>query len=94
MLHEGSQRKVARERDLFKKNYINACEGLLFLKANKRHHQETVILPLKKSILAFPELLAQFSSGIAGVGLVVMYPIFRNLASLNLSYALSRPKTT
>lgn len=29
---------------------------------------------------------------IAGAGLIVMYPIFRNLTSLNWSYALSRQK--
>jgi hypothetical protein len=42
-------KKVARERDLFKKNYVHACESLLFLMANKRHHRETAILSLKKS---------------------------------------------
>ncbi|KAI5420908.1 Regulator of nonsense transcripts upf2 [Lathyrus oleraceus] len=34
--------------------------------------KETAILPLKKSNPELPELLAQFSSGIAGAGLVVM----------------------
>ncbi|WJX20042.1 hypothetical protein P8452_09645 [Trifolium repens] len=42
-------KKVAKERDLFKKNYVHACDSLLFLMANKRHHRETAILSLKKS---------------------------------------------
>lgn len=73
-------KKVARERDLFKKNYIHACESLLFLMTDKSHHRETAILSLKKSGPELSELLAQFSAGIAGAGLAVVLSVICKLA--------------
>ncbi|KAJ1404802.1 hypothetical protein SESBI_26380 [Sesbania bispinosa] len=56
-------KKLARERDLYKKNYLHACESLLSLMADKRKHRKTAILSLN-------ELLTQCSAGIAGTGLL------------------------
>ncbi|RDX92915.1 hypothetical protein CR513_24892 [Mucuna pruriens] len=73
-------KKVARERDLFKKNYLHACESLLSLMVDKRQHRKTAILSLKKSGPELPELLTQFSAGIAGTGLAVLLSVICKLA--------------
>ncbi|XP_061349240.1 uncharacterized protein LOC133294554 isoform X2 [Gastrolobium bilobum] len=73
-------KKVTRDRDLYKKNYLHACESLLFLMVNKRQHRKTAILSLKKSGPELPELLTQFSAGIAGTGLAVLLSVICKLA--------------
>lgn len=82
--------KVTRERDLFKKNYIHACESLLFLMADKRRHRETAILSLKKSGPELPELLTQFSAGIAGTGLAVVLSVICKLACGRVPFCASK----
>ncbi|KAK7392398.1 hypothetical protein VNO78_20837 [Psophocarpus tetragonolobus] len=72
--------KVVRERDLFKKNYLHACESLLSLMVDKGQHRKTAILSLKKSGPELPELLTQFSAGIAGTGLAVLLSVICKLA--------------
>ncbi|KAI5399316.1 hypothetical protein KIW84_064613 [Lathyrus oleraceus] len=83
-------KKVARERDLFKKNYIHACESLLFLMTDKSHHRETAILSLKKSGPELPELLTQFSAGIAGAGLAVVLSVICKLACGRVPFCASK----
>ncbi|XP_027364942.1 uncharacterized protein LOC113872000 isoform X2 [Abrus precatorius] len=73
-------KKVARERDLYKKNYLHACESLLSLMVDKRKHRKTAILSLKKSGPELPQLLTQFSVGIAGTGLAVLLSVICKLA--------------
>lgn len=73
-------KKVARERDLFKKNYLHACESLLSLMVDKRRQRKTAILSLKKSGPELPELLTQFSASIAGTGLAVLLSVICKLA--------------
>lgn len=73
-------KKAARERDLYKKNYLHACESLLSLMVDKRQHRKTAILSLKKSGPKLPELLTQFSVGIAGTGLAVLLSVICKLA--------------
>lgn len=87
-------KKVARERDLFKKNYIHACESLLFLMADKRHRRETAILSLKKSGPELPELLTQFSTGIAGTGLAVLLSVMCKLACGRVPFCASKVFST
>ncbi|XP_027349977.1 uncharacterized protein LOC113861385 isoform X6 [Abrus precatorius] len=58
-------KKVGRERDLFKKNSSHACETLLSLMVNKKQCPKTAIISLKKSGPKLPELLTQFSACIA-----------------------------
>lgn len=84
------KKKVARERDLFKKNYIHACESLLFLMADKRHRRETAVLSLKKSGPELPELLTQFSAGIAGTGLAVVLSVICKLACGRAPFCASK----
>ncbi|XP_014514355.1 uncharacterized protein LOC106772456 [Vigna radiata var. radiata] len=73
-------KKVAKDRDLFKKNYLHACESLLSILVDKRPHRKTAILSLKKSGPELPELLTQFSAGIAGTGLAVLLSVICKLA--------------
>ncbi|XXG79377.1 hypothetical protein AAC387_Pa09g0462 [Persea americana] len=68
------RRKAVRERDLYKKNYFHACESLLSVLVHKRHGKAT-ILSLKKSGPELPQLLTQFSAGIAGTGLAVIFSV-------------------
>ncbi|XP_061341369.1 uncharacterized protein LOC133287721 isoform X2 [Gastrolobium bilobum] len=73
-------KKLGRERDLYKKNYVHACESLLSLMVDKKQRRKTAILTLKKSGTELPELLTQFSAGIAGTGLAVLLSVFCKLA--------------
>ncbi|XP_030947165.1 uncharacterized protein LOC115971401 isoform X2 [Quercus lobata] len=83
-------RKVGRERDLYKKNYFHACECLLSLMAHKRYHGKTAILSLKKSGPELPELLTQFSVGIAGTGLAVLFNVICKVACGRVPFCASR----
>lgn len=76
-----TSKKIGRERDLYKRNYFHACESLLSLMINKRQHRRTAILSLKKSGPELPELLTQFSAGIAGTGLAVLFSVICKVAA-------------
>ena len=73
-------KKVGRERDLYKRNSIHACESLLSLMVDRRQRPKTAILSLKKSGPELPELLTQFSAGIAGTGIAVLLSVICKLA--------------
>ncbi|MFQ6635914.1 hypothetical protein Gotur_012661 [Gossypium turneri] len=77
---KNASRKLASERDLYKKNYFHACECLLSLIVDKRRHGRTAILSLKKSSPELPQLLSQFSAGIAGTGLAVLLSVIWKVA--------------
>ncbi|KAK5774324.1 hypothetical protein F383_07346 [Gossypium arboreum] len=77
---KNASRKLASERDLYKKNYFHACECLLSLMVDKRRHGRTAILSLKKSGPELPQLLSQFSAGIAGTGLAVLLSVIWKVA--------------
>ena len=47
---------------------------------DKKQRRKTAILSLKKSGPELPELLTQFSAGIAGTGLAVLLSVMCNLA--------------
>ncbi|KAK7277672.1 hypothetical protein RJT34_22687 [Clitoria ternatea] len=83
-------KKVAQERDLYKKNYIHACESLLSLMVDKRRNRKTAILSLKKSGPELPELLTQFSAGIAGTGLAVLLSVICKLACGRVPFCASK----
>lgn len=82
--------KVVRERDLYKKNYVHACESLLFLMVDKRQNRKTAILSLKKSGPELPDLLTQFSAGIAGTGLAVLLTVVCKLATGRVPFCTSK----
>ncbi|XP_012435867.1 uncharacterized protein LOC105762624 [Gossypium raimondii] len=77
---KNASRKLASERDLYKKNYFHACECLLSLIVDKRRHGRTAILSLKKSGPELSQLLSQFSAGIAGTGLAVLLSVIWKVA--------------
>lgn len=83
-------KKVARERDLYKKNYLHACESLLSLMVDRRQQRKTAILSLKKSGPELPELLTQFSAGIAGTGLAVLLSVICKLACGRVPFCASK----
>ena len=89
-----NSRKVGRERDLYKKNYFHACECLLSLMAHKRYHGKTAILSLKKSGPELPELLTQFSVGIAGTGLAVLFNVICKVACGRVPFCASKLSST
>lgn len=73
-------KKIGRERDLYKRNNLHACESLLSLMVDKKQRRKTAIPSLKKSGPELPELLTQISAGIAGTGLAVMLSLICKLA--------------
>jgi len=89
-----NSRKAVRERDMYKKNYFHACESLLSLMVNKRRHRKGAILSLKKSGPELPELLTQFSAGIAGTGLAVLFSVVSKLACGRVLFCASRLSST
>lgn len=85
-----NSKKAGRERDMYKKNYFHACESLLSLMVNKKCHRKTAVLSLKKSGPELPELLTQFSAGIAGTGLAVLFSVVTKLACRRVPFCTSR----
>ncbi|KAE8009673.1 hypothetical protein FH972_006097 [Carpinus fangiana] len=85
-----NSKKAGRERDMYKKNYFHACESLLSLMVNKKCHRKTAVLSLKKSGPELPELLTQFSAGIAGTGLAVLFSVVTKLACGRVPFCASR----
>ncbi|KAE9589207.1 hypothetical protein Lalb_Chr21g0306591 [Lupinus albus] len=83
-------KKIGRERDLYKKNYLHACESLLSLMIDKKQQRKTAILSLKKSGSEVPELLTQFSAGIAGTGLAVLLSVICKVACGRVSFSASK----
>ncbi|RYR71852.1 hypothetical protein Ahy_A02g006061 isoform D [Arachis hypogaea] len=71
-------KKVATERDLYKKNYLHA------------QHRKTAILSLKKSCPELPHLLTQFSVGITGTDLAVLLSVICKLACGRVPFCTSK----
>ncbi|KAJ6873580.1 hypothetical protein NC651_032442 [Populus alba x Populus x berolinensis] len=84
-----NNRKGGGERDLYKRNYFHACESLLSLIMDKRRGKTAVVL-LKKSGPELPELLNQFSVGIAGAGLAILFSIICRVACGRVSFCASK----
>ncbi|XVF72473.1 hypothetical protein PTKIN_Ptkin12aG0124000 [Pterospermum kingtungense] len=85
-----TSKKLARERDLYKKNYFHACESLLTLMVDKRQHGRTAILSLKKSGPELPKLLTQFSACIAGTGVAVIFSVICKVACGRVPFCTSK----
>ncbi|KAJ7977449.1 Helicase [Quillaja saponaria] len=85
-----NRKKLGRERDLYKKNYFHACESLLSLMVDKKQRRKTAILSLMKSGPELPELLTQFSVGIAGTGLAVLFSVAYKVASGRVPFCSSK----
>uniref|UniRef100_A0A803NRA8 Uncharacterized protein n=1 Tax=Cannabis sativa TaxID=3483 RepID=A0A803NRA8_CANSA len=89
-----SGKRVGRVRDLYKKNYFHACENLLSIMTEKKKHGKSAFLSLKKSGPELPELLTQFSVGIAGTGLAVLFSVVCKLACAKVPFCSSRLVST
>ena len=57
---------------------------------DKKKHGKTAILSLKKSGPELPELLTQFSAGIAGTGLAVLFSVVCKLACARVPFCTSK----
>ncbi|XP_042476680.1 uncharacterized protein LOC122058193 isoform X3 [Macadamia integrifolia] len=82
-------KKSGRGRDLYRKNYLHACEILLTLILEKRRGKN-VILSLKKSGPELAELLNQFSAGIAGTGLAVIFSVVCKVVGGRATFCASK----
>ncbi|EEF37653.1 uncharacterized protein LOC8285869 isoform X2 [Ricinus communis] len=85
-----SCRKGNKERDLYQRNYFHACESLLSLMMDKKRHGKTAILSLKKSGPELPSLLTQFSAGIAGTGLAVLFSVVCKVACGRMPFCTAK----
>lgn len=74
-------RKGARESDLYKRNHLHACESLLSLMIGNDQHEKTTILSIKRCSTELSELLTQFSIGIAGTGIAVLFSVVCSVAT-------------
>ncbi|KAI4301294.1 hypothetical protein L6164_034586 [Bauhinia variegata] len=83
-------KRAGRERDLYKKNYLHACESLMSLIVDKKQRRKTAFLTLKKSGPELPELLTQFSAGIAGTGLAVLLSVICKVACGRVPFCASK----
>ncbi|KAJ4955483.1 hypothetical protein NE237_012266 [Protea cynaroides] len=82
-------KKTGKARDLYKKNYFHACESLLTLILEKRQGK-TAILSLKKSGPELPQLLNQFSAGIAGTGLAIIFSVVCKVVGGRVPFGASK----
>ncbi|KAK8588287.1 hypothetical protein V6N13_087222 [Hibiscus sabdariffa] len=85
-----ASKKLTRERNIYTANYFHACESLLSLMVNKGRNGKTAILSLKKSGPELPQLLAQFSAGIAGTGLAVLFSVICKVAYTGAPFCTSK----
>ncbi|KAL5995849.1 hypothetical protein ACLOJK_025920 [Asimina triloba] len=82
-------KKASRERDLYRKNYLYAWESLLSVLLNKQRGK-TAVLSLKKSGPELSEILTQFSAGIAGTGIAVIFSVMCKIAGGRVPFCASR----
>ncbi|KAF5196809.1 Helicase [Thalictrum thalictroides] len=82
-------RKAGKERDLYKRSYFHACESLLSLVLDKRHGN-TVMFSLTKSDPEIPQVLNQFSAGIAGTGLAILLSVVCKVAGGRVPFCASK----
>ncbi|CAN8247973.1 unnamed protein product [Cochlearia groenlandica] len=84
-------KRKGRDRDLHKRNHLHAYESLLTLMIGNDHqHRETTILSLQKSSGELSELLTQFSIGVAGTGLAVLFSVVCSLASRRVPFCANK----
>lgn len=88
------KKKVGRERDLYKRNNLHACESLLSLIMDTKQRRKTAIQSLKKSGSEVSELLTQVSAGIAGTGLAVLLSVIWRVAGARVPVCATKLFTT
>ncbi|XP_059295714.1 uncharacterized protein LOC132049071 [Lycium ferocissimum] len=75
-----SNKKAVKESDIYRNNYLHACESLMSIIVDKKRHGKTAILSLKKSGPQLPQFLTTFSASIAGTGIAVLFSVVCKLA--------------
>ncbi|CAN4091479.1 unnamed protein product [Withania somnifera] len=75
-----SNKKAVKEREIYRNNYLHACESFLSIIVDKKRHGKTAVLSLKKSGLQVPNFLTKLSASIAGTGIAVLFSIACKLA--------------
>lgn len=75
-----SSKKASREKDLCRRSNLHAFESLLSLLLDK-NRGKAAIISVKKSGPELSQLLTQFSAGIAGTGLAVLFSIMCKVSS-------------
>ncbi|CAN4093177.1 unnamed protein product [Withania somnifera] len=99
-LQRKSNKKAVEEREIYRNNYLHACESLLSIIVDKKRHGKTAILSLKKLGLQVPHLLTKLSASIAGTGIAVLFSVACKLAcgrialDLWLSWAVNNLRDT
>lgn len=85
-----SNKKAVKEQEIYRNNYLHACESLLSIMVDKKRHGKTAILSLKKSGPQLPYILTKFSASIAGTGIAVLFSVACKLACGRIAF--SAPK--
>lgn len=75
---------------MYKRNSFHASESLLSLLMDKKRERKSTILSLKKAGPELPELLNQFSAGIAGAGIAVLFSVICNVACARAPFCASK----
>ncbi|ESQ36597.1 hypothetical protein EUTSA_v10007898mg [Eutrema salsugineum] len=79
-----------REKDLYKRNHLHACESLISLMIGSEQHRQSTLLSLKKSCGDLSELLTQFSIVIAGTGIAVFFSVVSSVASRRVPFCANK----
>ncbi|KAL3328629.1 hypothetical protein AABB24_035990 [Solanum stoloniferum] len=85
-----SNKRAVRESEIYRNNYLHACESLLSIIVDKKRHGKTAILSLKKSGPQLPHFLTTFSATIAGTGIAVLFSIACRLACGRIVFSAPR----
>ncbi|KAJ8547492.1 hypothetical protein K7X08_011078 [Anisodus acutangulus] len=85
-----SNKKAVKESDIYRNNYLHACESLLSIIVDKKRHGKTAILSLKKSGPQLPQFLTTFSASIAGTGIAVLFSVVCKLACGRIVFSAPR----
>lgn len=83
-----------REKDMYTKNSVHACESLLSIMINKGEHGKTAIQSVKNSGPEIPQLLTQISATIAGTGIAVLFSVICKVACSSAPFCASKILST
>ncbi|KAL1825905.1 hypothetical protein ACET3Z_012683 [Daucus carota] len=85
-----SNQKTGKKRELPRKSNFHSCEALLSIIFNKRRHEKTAILELKRSTPELTPLLTQLSATIAGTGIALVFSVLYKVASCSVPFCTSK----
>ena len=85
-----SNQKTGKKRELPRKSNFHSCEALLSIIFNKRRHEKTAILELKRSTPELTPLLTQLSATIAGTGIALVFSVLYKVANSSVPFCTSK----